>query len=137
MTTGDTVWAYDAASAPTDGWSSFVKDGPTPSLTTMVDGKGYWVIMSTGATLAGTGKELPLPPETPPTYTVVEGWNLIGFKSLTPRTAGDYLAAIAGDYTVIYRFTGGVFSAVQASDNMILGEGYWIAITATTGTIYP
>jgi len=127
------VWHYDAA---TGTWSSYIPGGPPPTLTTMNDGKGYWMEMTASDVLTVDGVELPLPPQTPPTYDVVAGWNLIGFKSTSPRTAGDYLAAIDGKYTIMYGYASGVFFVVQRDDLLQPGLGYWIAVTEP-GTIYP
>jgi len=104
----------------------------------MSDGKGYWVNMTASDTLdvSALGTELPVAPAAPPTYGVVEGWNLIGFKSTTPTTASTYLAAIDGQYTMIYGFADGVYSVILTTDSLEPGYGYWIAVTAT-GTIYP
>ena len=129
------VWSYN----PADGWKSAIPDGGgvwAGTLTEVKDGLGYWIVMDAADTLDVEGIEIELPPMTPPTYNVSEGWNLIGFKSVTPRKAMDYLAGINGKYVMIYRYTNGVYSAVQPSDTMKPGEGYWIAITAP-GTIYP
>ena len=128
----DMVWAYDAA---TPAWSSYWPGGPS-DLTDMVDGKGYWVSMTAHDVLTVEGVVIPLPPTTPPTYDVVPGWNLIGFKSTYPRTAGDYLEGIAGKWVRIYGYANGMYTAVQSDDLMMSGQGYWIAVTAA-GTIYP
>ncbi|KTB49354.1 hypothetical protein DEALK_02670, partial [Dehalogenimonas alkenigignens] len=128
------VWYYDAS---TSTWLSY--DGPAgapDTLTTMTDGKGYWVNMAMSATLTITGSDLPAPPATPPTYNVVVGWNLIGFKSTASMTASEYLAGITGGYTRIYRFDGTNYIIVRTTDNLTPGAGYWIAVTGA-GTIYP
>ena len=126
------VYGYD----PSTGWKSYIPGGPTPSLTTMVDGKGYWINMTAAATLTVNGVVNPLPPTTPPAYSVAAGWNLIGFKSTTAMTAGDYLAAIAGQWTRIWGYTNGQYGAVTSSGMLQPGGGYWIAVTSA-GTIFP
>ena len=126
-----TVWAYD----PAAGWTSWAP-GWGGDLTAMEDGLGYWINMSGADDLYFTGVELPLPPQTPPTYGVAVGWNLIGFKSTAAMTAGDYLNAIAGDWVRIYGFDSGMFQVVQSGDLMQPGYGYWLAAIAA-GTIYP
>jgi len=126
------VYGYD----PGTGWKSYIPGGPTPSLTTMVDGKGYWINMTAAATLTVHGVVNPLPPATPPAYSVAAGWNLIGFKSTTAMTAGDYLAAIAGQWTRIWGYTNGQYGAVTSSGMLQPGGGYWIAVTSA-GTIFP
>jgi len=136
--TVDSVQTYDAA---TTTWSSYIPSGPV-DLTTMVAGSGYWVEMSSAATIIVQGVELPVPPATPPTYDVVVGWNFIGFKSITAKVAGgaagSYLEALGTNYTLIYRFDAASQSyvTVQSSGNFEPGKGYWIAITEA-GTIYP
>jgi hypothetical protein len=105
-------------------------------LTAMADGKGYWIDMDAADVLTINGVELKPAPYTPKSYPVVTGWNLIGFKSTTARTAGDYLAAIAGDWTRMYTYGSAKYSAVSSDDMMNPGKGYWIAVTAA-GTIYP
>jgi hypothetical protein len=124
-----TVWHYDAGTATWSSWAP-VWGG---DLLTMEDGKGYWIQMNAADTLIVEGVELPLPPEVPPTYPVFEGWNLIGFKSCTPRTASDYLAAIVGKWTVMYDGQG---QRVWLGDYMEPGCGYWLAAN-NSGTIYP
>jgi len=129
------VWAYDASiEDPDKRWSSYAPGKPG-DLETMVDGKGYWVEMSAGATLVVQGEELPDPPTALPAYSVVEGWNLIGFKSTTPRTADSYLLAIEGKYTLVRGYNG-IYFTIGTGENLDPGSGYWISITES-GTIYP
>jgi len=131
----DIVWGdYDPA---TGSWHTYVP-GATNDLTAMRDGKGYWVNMTAADTLdvSTLGTELPEAPAAPPTYDVVEGWNLIGLKSTSATTASTYLAALGTNYTMIYGFANGVYSTVQSTDSLEPGYGYWIAVTAV-GTIYP
>jgi len=123
------VWHYDAGTATWLSWAPFWGG----NLLEMEDGKGYWIHMNAADTLVVEGVELPLPPQVPPTYPVYEGWNLIGFKSCTPRTASDYLAAIVGKWTVMYDGQG---QHVLLGDYMEPGCGYWLAANAS-GTIYP
>jgi len=131
-----TVWAYDGSIAdPLERWTSWAP-GWGGDLEEMQDGLGYWINMSGADALYFTGKELPLPPQTPPTYDVAVGWNLIGFKSTTSMTAGEYLNAITGKWTRVYGFVGGVYTTVQSGDMMTPGLGYWLAANAE-GTIYP
>jgi len=128
------AWSYDASSTT---WSSYIPDA-ADDLVTMVDGKGYWVSMTSSDTLTVSGQEMPDPPAVPRTYDVVVGWNLIGFKSTTAAIASDYLEAISGKYTLIYSYNAAtqVYATVLASDNLEPGKGYWLAVTEA-GTIYP
>ncbi|MDD4985191.1 MAG: hypothetical protein PHQ43_05295, partial [Dehalococcoidales bacterium] len=131
------IWGnYD----PTTGsWESYAPAAEENSLTVMRDGRGYWVRTDGDAMLTVTGRALPLPPGVPPAYNVVPGWNLIGFKSLAPRLATDYLEAISGKYTLIYGFDGEnrqYVLVIASEDEMLPGAGYWVAVTQS-GTIFP
>jgi uncharacterized repeat protein (TIGR01451 family) len=130
----DIVWGYD----PSTGWDDWVPTLGGP-LAEIRDGWGYWVDISeaTGAAiLTVNGEELPTGNAVPPSYDVVVGWNLIGFKSTAQRTAGEYLAGIEGKYTIIYGYDDGAYFIVQSTDLMDPTLGYWIAVTVD-GTIYP
>ncbi len=129
----DIVWAYDAAT----GWTSYAPNAPS-DLAEMRDGRGYWVKVNADCSFAVDGVVLPMPPQVPPSYELVPGWNLIGFKSTVPKKASEYLAAMAGKYTVIYGYDAATqrFQQVLADDNFEPGKGYWIAVTAA-GRIYP
>jgi len=144
------VWAYDASiEDPDERWSFYVPEPGLGDLEKMVDGKGYWIEMQGPhgdeeeyeeiVTLTIVGQELPDPPDAPPAYSVVEGWNLIGFKSTTPRTVSSYLLAIDGKYTIVRGYESAYFATyfdLEAGENLDPGSGYWISITEP-GTIYP
>jgi uncharacterized repeat protein (TIGR01451 family) len=140
LTSADIVYAYDSTWAPSV-WRDHVP-GVGGSLRDLGpgidDGLGYWVIKNSAgsATLTIDGVELQAPPNVPSSYDLDIGWNLLGFKSVMPRTAGEYLAGIAGKYTIIYGFENGAYFIVQSADLMEPGLGYWIALV-DTGTVYP
>ncbi len=70
------VWSYDAA---TQTWHVYTPDGvANDDLFTMVPGDGYWVLTREEAELV-IGGSLFSPGKTPPSKTVVPGWNLIGY----------------------------------------------------------
>jgi uncharacterized repeat protein (TIGR01451 family) len=125
----DVVWAYGACGA---GWTNYATTGPAGDLTEMRDGPGYWLYMNGPDTLSITGLVNPLPPTTPPTYQVCEGWNLVGLRDNSPRLASNYLGAI--DFGVIYGFENGIYYLVGASDMLEPGHGYWVAVYSP-GTI--
>ena len=117
---------------------------PTPSnLTTMDDGKGYWIdISGTGTlTLTVTGATLALPGQAPPTYDLVAGWNLIGFTSLDTSTQVQvYLGSAVTDTLEAmygYNATDDVYAPiVPDTTNLVPGDGYWLAVS-DAGKIYP
>lgn len=129
------VWHYDAAA---ERWYSFAP-GASSDLSSMRDGKAYWIHMEADQTLNLAGTEMPKGTQLPPAYDVVAGWNMVGFKSTaTNVTATDYLAGT--EYVRIYYFENGAWFFIPGPpyDNpkMKPGLGYWVAFTAP-GTIYP
>lgn len=128
------VWAYDACAAPGARWSNTATSGPPGTLTHIRDGQGYWVQMNAPDTLSIAGDVNPPPPEMPPTYPVCTGWNLIGFKLDAPKAANLYLLNVS--FGVIYGFDNGSYFSVQAAQDLLPGNGYWVAVFAP-GTIYP
>ncbi len=98
------------------------KPGFTYDLTTMGDGKGYWINMTAPATLAVTGTKAPAAPDHAPTYGVLSGWNLIGFKSTISQLAQTYLQTLStGSYTLL-----NASNENKNSGNMDAGKGYWL-----------
>jgi hypothetical protein len=128
------VWHYDAAA---QHWYSFAP-GASSDLSLMKDGKAYWINMEAAQTLNLAGTEMPKGTQLPPTYEVVIGWNMVGFKSTaTNVTAEDYLDGT--EYVRIYWFENGAWFTIPGppyDDPMKPGYGYWVAFTAP-GTIYP
>lgn len=130
-----TVRGYD----PATGDFPLYIPGTGGVLTEMEAGVGYWVFMEEADTLTITGRQMPAPPAVPPTYDVVEGWNLIGFKSLADDIDTSYLANIEGTYPVLWSYdaTALAYSNVKdVTDGMVVGHGFWIWITEA-GTIVP
>jgi hypothetical protein len=126
----ESVWTYDAE---TKTWHSYAPGAP-PDLTTMVDGKGYFIKVKAYNVLIVQGTEQPAPPATPRVYHVVPGWNLIGYKRLAESNVSDYLSGV--DYIRVYTFINGQYILVRPDEDMEPGLGYWVAVK-TEGWIYP
>lgn len=130
------TWVYEADVLTEKVW---INDGPA-GFTVMAAGRGYWILMTEANELTVQGVELPAPPLAPPSYSVYEGWNLVGFKSVSVSTAADYLGgAVTSTFERMYGYNaaGGVYTVIQvATDNLTPGQGYWLAVSAD-GTIYP
>ncbi|MEM2994934.1 MAG: hypothetical protein QXI91_02800 [Candidatus Bathyarchaeia archaeon] len=126
------VWHYDAE---TSSWHSYAPGAPQ-DLTTMVDGKGYFIKVTAYNVLIIQGTEQPPPPSIPRVYHVVPGWNLIGYKRLDVVNASTYLSGV--DWVRLYMFnaTTQTYQYVLPSGNMAIGLGYWVA-ARTEGWIYP
>ncbi len=129
------VWYYDAATAT---WRTYGPGAPS-DLTTMEDGKAYWVRMKADATLWIHGTQEPVPPDPPSAYPVVVGWNMVGFRSTIEMTDTEYLSNFTPeeDYGMIYGWNASVQDwepQMPGDANLVPGHGYWIPF-AVEGTI--
>jgi hypothetical protein len=128
------VWYWNAAA---ERWYSFAP-GASSDLSSMTDGKAYWINMEAAQTLDLAGTEMPEGTQLPPAYDVVVDWNMVGFKSTSNATAADYLAGTS--YVRIYGYENGAWFLIPGPDydtpEMEPGLGYWVAFTEP-GTIYP
>jgi PKD repeat protein len=137
------IYAYNTTSG---GFLYYAPGDPFSTLTTMEAGLGYWVYMNMTDTLCIVGQPLPDPPTIPPTYPVVPGWNLLGFKSTVPMHHSTYLASLWSggfpNYSVIWDFDGSVdeyiniFPAEENGGMLQPGHGFWLWATAA-GEIVP
>jgi hypothetical protein len=128
----ESVWTYDAE---TKTWHSYAPGAP-PDLKTMVDGKGYFIKMKAYNVLIVQGVEQPSPPQTPPVYHVVPGWNLIGYKELTNMKVEDYLSGVEFIRVYWYNAATQTYGILMKTDLMNPCLGYWVAVK-TEGWIYP
>ena len=113
----------------------------------MTDGYGFEVYMRSADTLYVNGSAIPFG-STPPSYLLVAGWNLVGFKSqpnaTESKTVGAYLASIDMSYdhanVWVYSNAAGVWIRADTDPAMgtVLrpGDGMWILMT-TPATLKP
>jgi len=169
------IWYFDAGTGTWLHWTASTAD--TDTLTTLEDGKAYWVYVGYPLTtaidnvlyaLAGPGYEgtaaglftlfgvdpccgaidwwvwgtkMPVPYNPPSAYDVVEGWNMVGFTSLTGLTPEEYLWNWSAPNPVVYGYTKACWNLQSwdllsfNSTDMAAGSGYWIAFPEA-GTIY-
>jgi hypothetical protein len=127
MNNVDGVYIYDALNAT---WVYNVSGHG--DLTNITAGKGYWFQMNASETLTIHGSFLPAG-ETPPTYPVYTGWNLIGFHSLSADIPYDYLSNVRGNYaSKMYGYKNGAWVTVNnadvsdGADELEPGYGYWL-----------
>ncbi len=121
------AWSYNAA---TETWTSWSPYGFS-DLTTMVDGKGYWINMNAEATISFTGSSMPTGGiDLPPSYPVFEGWNLIGFKSAMPNTVLAYLTGTDYRLPIYWYGLNTYYSLVTTSAHFQPGLGYWVYFNA-------
>jgi hypothetical protein len=133
-----TVWSYSAASKT---WI-FFKPPAAGSLKTLQDGVGYWVFMTAPAVLNVTGSVIPAA-QSPPSYPLVAGWNLVGFKpepTMRNETVSQYLTSISGSYDQnnvwIYENTNDNWIRANGSTWLVPGQAMWILMT-TSATLKP
>jgi hypothetical protein len=132
---------------------------PGGGLTTMVDGKAYWIQTNlTGSnTVSFTfqGRKGNPPPSAPPTYsfangatstygtTNIPGWYPVGYKSESTHTVATYAGPSSSGSTTIYTLpvwgfdaVNQVYTTLYSTDNMTTGQGYWIYYNSS-GSITP
>jgi len=129
------VWGYTGLPR---SWK-FLIPGKTGTLTSMVDGYGYWVYMLKADTLYLNGTVI-LHAATPPSYVLAAGWNLVGFKpqpTVQNETVTQYLTSISGSYDQnnvwIYDNTSGAWIRATSTTMFTPGEAMWILVTSPSG----
>jgi hypothetical protein len=175
LTKIDTIMYYDAGltdEVQEDRWLIYSPDAPSyvNTLNTMETGRGYWVKMKDGVFDydAPLGPGLPATPRpivfnylgaflepgaVPPSYTVVTGWNLVGYHSedvlavttaLQSLESPDRIWASLYQYDNLIEFSGqgdveivlGGFRRVLPAGDMNPGKGYWVYMVQD-GVIVP
>ncbi len=143
------VWHYDCCE---DGWLVYGNGNEGfKTLTTMEDGKAYWVHMRypeeqhSDPSMSGMypyalwvfGTRVPMPPSLPSSYGVCNGWNMVGFRSTEEMTPEDYLGAFSpSQYGAIYGWDPYLQDWVTNPGKLVPGHGYWIPFSVG-GAIHP
>ena len=129
------VYSYNTSSGQWMWWNG----SPSSTLTTIVDGRGYWVNATAADTLTIHGSEAGHPG---PDYPVLTGWDQIGFTSATAMAPETYLATVLADCGLLYQWTGSAWNwwmngnPSSSLTNMEPGNGFWLNMSAD-GTITP
>ena len=123
------IYSYD----PNTGW--------VLNPDTITHGEGYWFYMEDYGVLLvrGTTTAAPVPPAVPPSYSLVKGWNFVGYTSVQQRNATEYFASLeSGSYyrwIYIYNPTTQRWElvdiitgkdAADADRKLKPGEAFWI-----------
>jgi len=138
------IWHYDAFDKE---WLVY-GNGQT-SLTDIEDGKSYWFRLwyshanpdpDPVLTWWVFGTEKPQPPAGPLQYPVAQGWNMVGFTSMTDYPADEYLWNWGAPNPVIYGWNQDqwnlqTWELIGFTDNLESGQGYWMAFPVA-GEIY-
>jgi len=116
------------------------------TLKTMTDGNAYWVYLNgfpPNSTIWVYGSVI-APAALPPSYSLLPGWNLVGYKPQpdenASKTVGSYLSSIDGKYDTnnVWIYNNLADTWIRANVNPINGtvihpaDGMWILITATS-----
>lgn len=130
-----TVWGF----TPPNTWSYF-KPPNLGTLTSMVDGKGYWVLVTDAINITVVGYVI-TPGSAPPTYSLAAGWNLAGFKPqplIQNETMATYLTSLDTKYSSIWVYDSLNATWIRGTPSLELapGEGMWIYMT-TPATLLP
>ena len=142
------VWTCAGGGSTGGTWSSW-SPGFSSNLSTMVDGKAYWINtnLTTGqiAIFTFQGRVGNPPPSAPPSYTYPAGWNMVGF-TFSPSsgeqvqqylgtqntTSANYNLPVIG-YNANPADTPGFTTLSGTTPNMLPGLGYWVFYN-TAGT---
>ena len=127
------VWAYVGTPR---AWKYLIP-GKSSTLTTLNDGYGYWFCMSKADILLVDGTLIP-PAGMPPSYALMAGWNLVGFKSQPnadeTKSVGTYLSSISGSYDLnsvwIYENSSGAWTRAGSGYVLQPGQAMWVLMTA-------
>ena len=136
------TWLYCLVTHTGSGESETWHCGGT--LTSMIDGVGYWVYVTTGFAVTWVGWVVS-PTIGPPSYSLAKGWNLMGYRP-TPNpnnnsTVGTYLNSVSGHYdlTRVWVFdVNGTWYHDNGTGNTVLDAtfGMWVYMTSAA-TLYP
>lgn len=129
------VYYYETATAT---WFIYASDTSFSSLTTMEDGKAYWIWSSHAETFRVKGVWYPLPPGPPLKYCYVTCWNMVGFTSGSDMLGDLYLLAASPEPLYIYTYRAGAWVTIDpSSDDLIVGEGYWMSFVDPACVVPP
>ncbi len=131
-----TVWAYDAATTTWDYYTT-IPGAPQGDLTVMTVGKGYWIEMTSPATLIVSGAE----PAYPYNIGLVIGWNLISIpETPSPSAIENVLSGILTNVQTVWTYdaattTWDYYTRIPGAPqgdltDMTEGRAYWIEMTA-------
>ena len=123
------LWGY---SATTKAWSYFTPPN-TGTLKSMVDGQAYWLNMREAVNITIAGYVIP-PGAVPSTYSLVTGWNLVGFKpqpTVRNETISLYLASVSSKCGLVWVYDNLNQTWVRGTSDLELapGEGMWLYMT--------
>ena len=136
------VWTANGDARTASNWVSWAPGAPA-GLTTMVDGKSYWIqtnLPSGSVFFTFQGRLGNPPPSAPPSYATVAGWNMVGFTSTIAENVTPYLGTqntASANYNlpvVGYDASIPAFTSSGSTDTLEPGLGYMVFYN-TAGTV--
>jgi uncharacterized delta-60 repeat protein len=123
------AWGYNNG---TKAWLRYRPGDAESALTTIDSGKGYWLYLTSPATLiveTGTSASQSI--------SLSAGWNLAGYAGRDGRNLTDALSGISGKWSLIWGWGGGDWSAAQEGQGSLSvpsllklyqGRAYWLRV---------
>ncbi len=135
------VWSYSGS--PTPSWKSFNAKTGTGTLTSIMDGMGLWIFMTAPGVLNVEGYVIP-PAGFPPQYSLIAGWNLVGYKpqpdATVQETVSSYLPSLpisSYDATSIWVYDSSTGQWSRGDTTTLHpGQAFWI-LMKTPATLRP
>jgi hypothetical protein len=120
------IYEYDVAKS---AYKRYVS-GQNNDFTTIEVGHGYWIYMNTDATLNLIGSI------SSKNIELKQGWNMVGYNSLSSRSVAEATSSINGKYSALYAFDTKANAYVNYTPGnqskpvtMDPGTGFWILVT--------
>ena len=135
------VWSYTGA--PTPGWKMYDAKKNSGTLSAINDGMGLWVYMTAPDVLNVEGYVI-TPAGSPHQYSLVKGWNLVGYKPqpypVTVEPVAAYVTSLSGtsyDASSIWVYDSSAGQYNQGTGvNLNPGQAFWI-LMLTPATLSP
>ena len=130
--TAEYAWVRGFDACGSNDWSAYNVDKKTNTLTTVSRAMGYWVGVVTAGYWTVAGR---VPASTG--VAICDGWNLIGYASMTDETVGNVLASIPWIRAEQYDAAQGPYflTGMNPTGLMTNGYGYWILVAGDQGTV--
>ncbi len=122
------VVKYYDSSDTADPWKTFRVGSQSNDLSDIDGTMGVWVHATGNCTLTVSGQE-----PTSSSITLIAGWNLVGYPSITERVMSDALWGTSADRVEVFDPADPELLRVMGpGEYMVPGQGYWIHVIADT-----